>query len=414
MRSAVTVIVFLWMAAFGHAQEWSDQAHYEAYMKGDWKQVVVLGKLAQQANASYFYVHARNGYAHFMLGHYFRAEKEFEKALTFNSADPFAKQYSYWSSVYAGNSAAALVKTSKMSAAEKDTFNVSKPRFFNGISIIGGYRASTSKDFSLDLPGGASATIKPPSSMPYVSLFLNHQLGKRLSLNHGISYLQQSRPGLPSPTGAATTIKVWQVGYVASLSVQVATHTTVTPSFVMQRWRSGTSGHYDLSATLAVRQQFGNIHATLIGGFFQDSDTTKYMAGASFTWYPLGNQKLYSITSGGYNFRGDAPNPFIHQTIGANVFKRAWLTTSFTWNNRVISFEDIGLGFANNSPDRINWMWLITPSYYPIDKLGISLTYSIESRQYYLPASPDQNDAGTAFSEHYNFHSFYVGLTYQF
>ncbi|MFT5020406.1 MAG: opacity protein-like surface antigen, partial [Polaribacter sp.] len=89
---------------------------------------------------------------------------------------------------------------------------------------------------------------------------------------------------------------------------------------------------------------------------------------------------------------------------------RAWLSSSFTWNNRVIAFEDIGLDFANNSSDRLNWLWSLTPSYYPIEKLGISMTYSIESRSFYLP----QDVLRPEISQKYNFHSFYVGLNYKF
>lgn len=418
MRSVVIVILILIAAVSGYAQEWSDKAQYDAYMNGDWEKVIELGKLANKAGADYYYVRYRNGYANFMLGKYFKAEKEFEKALTFNSADPFSKYYGYWSSVYAGNAATALVKTADMTTSEKDTFKVSGPKFFNGISLIGGYRISTSKNFlQQDLPGGLRASINPPSSMPYVSLFLNHQIGKRLTLNHGVNYLEQYRPGIPSPTGTEN-LKVWQIGYLASLSIQAAKHTTVTPSFGMQYWESNGSKVYDLSTSLSVRQQFGNVHATLIGGFYQDTDTNNYMVGGSLMWYPLHNQKLFSITSGGYNFGGDAPNPFIHQTIGGNVFKRFWLRSSFTWNNRVIAFEDVALDFANNSSDRLNWLWSLSPSYYPIDKLGISLTYSVESRQFYLPGVPDTTPGSNSIvgeiSEQYNFHSFYVGLNYNF
>ena len=417
MRSALTVISFLLVAALGHAQEWSDKAHYDAYMKGDWAEVVRLGKLAKKSGADYYYIRARNGYANFMLGKYFKAEKEFEKALKFSSADPFAKHYGYWSSVYAGSSFTALVKTSAMSDSEKDTIKVIRPKWLSGISVIGGYRISSAEKFTVDLPGALTASVDAPSNMPYVSLFLNHQLGKRLSLSHGVNYLTQTRPGQPD-TSNTENIPVWQVGYLASLSIQAAKHTTITPSFVMQYWESGENKVYDLSATLAIRQQFGNVHALLIGGYFQDTDTNKYMVGGSLTWYPLHNQKLFSITSGGYNIGGEAPNPFFRQTLGGNIFKRMWLRTSFTWNNRVIAFEDVGLDFVNNATDRLNWMWTLTPSYYPIDNFGMSLTYSVESRLFYLPGIVNPLPIGEAVlgehSENYNFHSFYVGLNYNF
>jgi hypothetical protein len=83
-----------------------------------------------------------------------------------------------------------------------------------------------------------------------------------------------------------------------------------------------------------------------------------------------------------------------------------------------VTFEDVGLGFANNATDRLNWMWSLTPSYYPIDKVGISLTYSVESRLFYLPGVVNPLPIGEPLlgqhSENYNFHSFYLGLNYNF
>ena len=415
MRGAVVFISAMLFSVIGYAQEWSDKAHYDAYMKGDWKEVVRLGKEAKKAGADYYYIRARNGYANFMLGRLFKAEQEFEKALKFNGSGAVAKRYGYWSSVQAGNESTALVKARNMTEAEKDTINVVRPNWMNGISLVAGYRISSNNTFDVNLPGGLSASTNPPSNMPYVSLFLNHQLGRRITLNHGINYLDQTRPTRPEPGGSETQ-KVWQVGYLASLSVQVAKHTTVTPSFIMQYWESGLNKVYDLSAVVAIRQQISNVHLTAIGGYFQDTDTNKYMVGGSLTWYPLSNQKLYSITSGGYNIGGDSPNPFVRQTIGSNLFKRAWLRSSFTWNNRVIAFEDVGLDFVNNATDRLVWLWSLTPSYYPIDKLGISLTYSVEARRFYLPSISGLLGIvdGSELSELYQFHSFYLGLNYNF
>jgi opacity protein-like surface antigen len=420
MRSAITVILFALTAVSCVAQEWSEKAHYNAYMKGDWREVVRLGKEAKKAGADYYYIRARNGYANFMLGKYFKAEQEFEKALKFNSTDPFAKRYGYWSSVYAGNAATALVKSSKMSDVERDSIETIRPKWLNSISVVGGYRLSTSSAFNVNLPpdilgNTVTATVNPPGNMPYVSIYLNHQLGNRVSLNHAVNYISTTRPGQITPE-EVQTVNIWQVGYLASLSIQVAKKTTVTPSFIMQYWNDSLNKVYDLSATLAVRQQFGNLHATVIGGYFQDTDTNKYMVGGSLTWYPLSNQKLYTITSGGYNLGGDAPNPFVRQTIGGNVFKRAWLKSSFTWNNRVIAFEDVGLDFVNNASDRLVWLWSLSPSYFVTDKLRISLTYSYESRQFFLPnvSNPQNTGESGQFSEQYDIHSFYLGLNYNF
>lgn len=392
MRSGLVVISMLLLVRLSFGQTWSDSEQYSAYMKGDWKKVVSLGKLAKKQGADYYYIRARNGYAYYQLGKYKRAEREFEKALKFSSVDPFSLRYGYWSSVLAGNAATALVKTTRMTQAERDTFEVIRPKAFTGISLVGGYRVSTSQNVV--------------GNMPYVAFYLGHQIGKRISINHGISYLNQQR----GVNFYAPKSLVWQIGYLISVGVQVAEHTTVAPSFAIQHWQTTSTQASDLFATLAVRQQLGCVNFTAIGGYFSDSDTNRYVVGGSLSWFPLGNNKLYSITSGGYNFGGRQPNPFFTQTIGGRMFKRGWIRGTFSWNQQVMSFEDITIDFANNSIDRINWRIGATPTFYPIDPLGISLTYAVESRLYFQKRS----ELTPVISDNYNIHSFYLGLNYTF
>lgn len=410
MRSALMIISLLTVTVVSYSQEWSDKAHYEAYMKGDWKEVLRLGKEAKKAGADYYYIRARNGYSGFMLGKYFKAQKEFEKALKFNSSDAFAKHYAYWSAVYAGNTETALVMSEKMSDSQKDTIGVIAPKWLSGISLFGCYRISTSNNFSLG-PGNV-VEVTPPSDMPYVGLFLRHQFGTRVSFNHAISYVDQTRPHLIQNDGE----KVWQIGYQAQMPIQVAKHTTVAPAFIMQYWETEDFSVYDLSGSVAVKQRFGNTSITAFGGYFEDTDTAKYIASGSFTWYPLSDLRLYTVTTGGYNFGGSAPNPFFRQTIGGNPIGKLWLSSSFVWNNQLVMQEDLSLTFANNSIDRLKWMWSLTPSVRFSEKFSVSLTYSAESRQLFieeqvnpLPIGPQTSEAATF---NYNFHSIYIGLHY--
>jgi len=393
MRSWIAVIFLLLVAGNSMAQEWSEKAHYDAYVKEDWKQVVKLGKLAKKSGADYYYIRARNGYAQFQLKKFRKSEKEYEKALKFNSANRDSKYYSYWASVFAGNEASALLKTTKMSSFEKDTFEVRKPKLLSGAGLLGGYRLSTSENLV--------------GSMPYVSLFAKHEFGNRTSLTHGLSYLQQQRSAY---FDVLSSDLLWQVGYLASLGIQVLEHTRIIPSFILQYWQTPGYKVYDLGATLAAKQDIGNFDVTLIGAYMQDSDSSKYIVGGSLEWYPLGNLNLYSRSSFSYVFGDGKNNPVAKQTLGGRIMKGFWLNTTITWNNELVSYEGESLGFTNNSIDRLKWRWGINPVYYPTNKLSISLTYSIESRQFWRPIG-----SGTAeISSKYNYHSFYVGLNYNF
>jgi hypothetical protein len=402
MRSAVVVLSLVLLALVAHSQEWSDQAQYDAYMKGDWKQVIELGKLAKQSGIDHYYIRARNGYANFMLGRYMKAEKEFEHALHFNSADAFAKRYGYWSSIYSGNTTSALLKTTDMTVAQKDTFQVARPKWLSSVGVVGGFRVSTLRN--------------SVGHMPYVALYLSHQIGKRVTFRHAVNYLSQKRTARPEQV----KYKLWQVGYLASAAVQLSTHTTIIPSVVVLNWgvRDTSVSAVDINGSLSVRQQFGNFSLSVNAGVMLDadrenSDTLKYAVSGSFGWYPLQSTKLYSITSGGYNFGGNAPNWFVSQSIGGQLFKRAWIKSTFIWGHQMMMIEDGNLDFTNNSGDRLRWLWSLSPYYYATDHLGISITYSVESRSFYTPRVSGPGNPRPA-STNYNFHSFYIGLNYNF
>lgn len=396
MRSGLIIITLVLLAVLRtDAQQWSNKAHWDAFEKKDWKEVVRLGKLAKKQKIDYFYIRARNGYAQFQLKKFRKAEKEYEKALKFNSYDRDSKYYGYWASMFAGNEATALLKTRKMTAFEKDTFEVGKPKLLSGLGLLGGYRLSTSENVV--------------GSMPYVSLFANHQFGKRISLTHGLSYLQQQRS---SYFDVLSSDLLWQVGYLASVGVQVSGHTRIISSFIMQYWQTPGYKVYDLGATLAAKQNIGNFDVTLIGGYMQHTDTAKYLVGGTLEWFPLGDLNFYSRSSFGYVLGNGLNNPMAKQTVGGRIFKGFWLNTTFTWNNELVSFEGESLGFTNNSIDRLQWRWGINPVYYPTKKLSVSLTYSLESRQFWRPVG-----LGIVIDEipsKYNFHSFYLGLNYKF
>lgn len=385
MRGTLIILMVL-VSLGGFCQEkYNDASQYAAYMEGEWQTVLNYGKLAKKEKKDYFYLRVRNGYSNFMLKRYRIASKELTKALNFNSSDRFSKRYDYWSLVYSGEYDAARLTASKFTQVEKDSIKVIKPKLLRSISLLGGYKISTSPN-----------TI---SGMPYTQLDLGHEIGGRLRLDHAFSYLSVSR----------NDSSVWQVGYLAQLGIQATKTTTLRPFFLMQYWETGNYKVYDLGAGLSVRQRIGNIDLSVFGGYMERTQAQLYQAGLTFSWYPFGNAKLYTHTNGNF-YTGDGSNTFtFRQTLGGNIYKRLWLNSTFVLNNELIPFEAGAVDFSNTGLDDLNWKTSITASYWMKKNWTVSATYSIESRTIELfPLG------GNVLEANYNYHGLFLGLTKKF
>ena len=391
MRGALIISLLIVGLSANSQEKFHDPSQYSAFLEGEWKTVLTYSKLAKKEKKDYYYLRYRNGYAAFMVKRYRQSTTEFSKALAFNSGDPSSKYYKYWSLVYAGEFDAARMMTSKLSQVERDSIKVFKPKVFSGISVLGGYRISTSPN-----------TV---SSMPYVQIGLSHEFGTRLRLDHGVSYLN----------GARRDSTLWQVGYLAQLGIQASESTSFTPFFLMQYWESGSnwpSGGYkvfDLGSGISFRQRLGNFDISAFGGFMERTDLTFIQGNLGLSWYPFGNSDLYSHSTLGYAASDSAGNFVLRQTIGGKLYKGLWLSSTFVWNNEIIPFESGKVNFSNTSLDDLNWKWGITPNYWFNYKWSIWVNYTVESRDYNaLESSIDQE------LYKYNFHSVYLGLTKKF
>ena len=90
-----------------------DSLTYSLYTSGNWKALKVAGNDALDSGLDYYYLHARMAIALYNLRNYRAAVSQFEKAMEFNSDDPFVLQYLYYAYLEAGRSPDAVMFTSE-------------------------------------------------------------------------------------------------------------------------------------------------------------------------------------------------------------------------------------------------------------------------------------------------------------
>jgi len=111
MRRVILItVMFLFSGMLLHAQDkkgfaWYDKITYEAYLKGDWKEVITTGKEALREGIDYYYLRMRLGIACFSRKKYQQAIPHFRKALEYSKGDVVALRYLYYSYLYSGRDA---------------------------------------------------------------------------------------------------------------------------------------------------------------------------------------------------------------------------------------------------------------------------------------------------------------------
>jgi hypothetical protein len=377
MRLAVVILLVLASVRLT-AQEsgYSDTAHYVSYMLGDWDEVIALGKQARKQGVDHYYLRARNGYAYFMKGKYMDAAAEFRKAVAFNPYSDFAQTYAVWSQQESGLRSEALLTRAGMTVALRDSLKIAAPRFFDGLSLMGGYRFSTAGLFS----GNGYQQKRIISGAPVAMLLLSHRFGARLMLDHGISYTNTTR----------LAGSVWQLGYVAQLGVQVAQGWSVKPAFSFNHWNTSDSISNEYGGALSVQFKARKVSFSGYGGMVQAFDEENYFGGLTFGWYPLSNLNLYSFTSFQYSyFTVRNGNPVVRQTIGGKVAKGLWLTGTYTWNRAVFHMMAHQATFADNALEPMQHSAALQALYSPKGAWGVHLTYTFEQRKTLLPNQED-------------------------
>lgn len=218
------MIVFLFMVQIAiHAQKTNDfsaidSLTYGYYLNGSWDSLIQLGNYAISQDIDYKFLRQRMGFAYFSGSHYGKAQKQFTKAISFDSFDTFTLEYLYLSFLYDGNEDGASVIAGKMNKATRKSLGVSlfkpvesieaeynfkyagtdlrsHPRYFNiGFSSRLGSRVSLFQMFSNFTQ---TITVRYPGSDEYFTdtqpeyyALLKFSFSPYLKLKAGYHYLK--------------------------------------------------------------------------------------------------------------------------------------------------------------------------------------------------------------------------------
>ena len=183
-----------------------ERNNYEAYKKSDWKSTLKTGKMGIRNGSDYFNLRLRMGIAYYNCKKYRLAEKEFRKALKFDSYNDLNQEYLYLSYLKNESYDLGMKYSRKFNSELSDKMATRSSPLIPLFYMEGGQKISDSTSFV--------------SSANYFQIGFSNRIGKSLSLSHAFTnYSQKTSFG-----------KINQQQYYLGVQIPIAKTFLITPS----------------------------------------------------------------------------------------------------------------------------------------------------------------------------------------
>lgn len=317
-----------------------------------WKSVIILGEDALTKGLDFYELRYRLGVAHYEQKAYWASIPHFEKALTWAEEDVFTLEYLYYAYSLTGRTDDAIRLSAEFSEQLINKVKKQAKRPLDWIYLEQGTKRSS---LSLDTIG----------HLNYSTLIFHQQLGYRLDLTHGLSYIK-----------------------------------TDYFNTDIQQYDYFLCANYQLKCGLSLT---GNIHYQWIDGKLKDGSTTGDVQNFfdERDWIiHLGASKSLDRWKVGL-YEQFIQTKIIDQTLEneSNVlrFLQLGVPLSYTPNildNRLTVFGESALSIRS---DTTNFMWKIGTTYQATDKFNVQMTFHRIGTTYYTENDGDYytNTIGT-------------------
>ncbi len=329
MYKLIIVILFLFPVLLKAQeklnQDSADSITYQCYLSGDWEHLIKTGKQALAQNIDFKRLRQRMGFAYFNKADYFASQKQYEKALEFDTFDPDTREYLYYCGLNTGNIAYARVHAKKLSTEAKNRLNIS---VFDPLASI---------DLEYNYKSNNSDTRSNPS---YFRAGIYTQTGYKLSIYQSSSNYKQ--------TVDSTRIK--QPDYFALVDWSVTTHTSL--SIAYHHLNTSLDG-YKYPGNLVFSSLSTHINRFVFGvngSFFRydigDFKQIGFLAGVTLP----GKSNFYFNTYLSRMLEKGNNRLIFSQNAGAHVLKSLWVEGTVTVGN-IQNYNDHNALYIYNSID---------------------------------------------------------------
>lgn len=393
----------------------ADSISYVQYFKSDIKGLKKTVKQAQAAEVGFYYLYMRPAVLLYKKQNYEAAARYFAKAQRYYPTDTLVAEYLYYSHLNQGRVFDAEAATRWFSDGQLVRNNVNT-KLFTGIALEGGYAQSNNNSVNATLPTVPLSIYSEATRLNtyyFGTAGVGLRLGKRIRLNAAATYLGLNNTrGIRIPT-LDTTHNFTTTQYQAYLGGDV---------FLGKGWTVSAGGHYivynyttfnatlvnptppptytfnnqstnasNYVAALALTKRLPYLGVTLSGSYANLNNSNQYQGNLTLAYYPLGNTKLYGLSTLTYQQDGDSTRYLLNQRIGTSL-GRFTAEAHYTFGRIHNLIEGNGY-LVFNLPDYITLRTGVDVGYKLSKSLSLVARYQYQQREggYVYYPNPQQN-----------------------
>jgi hypothetical protein len=357
----IIILALLFISVVGKAQkpinfQSVDSITYQCYLSGDWDKLIRIGNEAILLNIDYKRLRQRIGYACFANEDFYDAQKNYEKALTFDEYDADTRAYLYYCGLNTGNESFARFHAANLPIEVQQNLKI-KP--FKIIDAV---------DFEYNYKSNNSGTRSNPI---YTRLGVNTLLDFRFTLYQSVSYYSQT-------FNSDTIIK--QPEYYAMLSWAATSHISLNVAY---HYLGMIKGGELIPANMgfaSIAAKMNRFHFGINGSVLNDklNNTSQIGVNAGVTFEGKSNVSLNSSYS--QITEKSASRSVFSQSFGSWLFKSFWVEAKVTLGN-LNNYNDYNALYVYNSIDPTKFRAGLTMFYYLGKRFIITANYTFDLKQ---------------------------------
>lgn len=337
-----------------------DSLSYEYYLKGNWKQLIELGKKANKEGVNFKFLQQRMGFAYFMLGDYYNSIRYYKNSLKFDPYDQISHTYLYYSALNVANKTMARYHLSKLKEENRKYFDEKKYKLPDFVDLEYNYKMN---NYALR------------SDPQYKRLGINIQPGYRLNLYQSVSTFSQI---------TELTNQTIQNEYFASLNYSVfsATNLNFAYHYVGTKYSASTdtlniSGNILFARLSQNWRRFDfSLSQSVFSNDYNNASQSGFQIGYSFP----AKLRIYAKSSLYLMNEYDSTRLIFNQTAGALIGKKLWLQGSITLGNLNNFTDNDGL-YLYNSMDYTTFRVGGSAFFYWGKHLTLFTNYTFDKKQ---------------------------------
>jgi tetratricopeptide (TPR) repeat protein len=355
-----------------------DSITYENLLTKDYKALKKNGTAALKQGVDFCFLRMRMGISFYEQEKYEQALTHFRKAYIMNPADSVVTEYLYYCLIFTQRMDEARMFArkqtdqfrKKINYVEKQSSDIAGS--FEKIGVFAGALINNPK------PGNERKLIQEAiysektiqKNNYFASVYFENIIKKRLHLYNSMSYFRiQSLGTIKSDSLSSAETKngnnVWTytlgVMYTIKNSIQLGgfvNYNRESSDYLMVVYDENSyklfnknivynANTYSVGLNASFRIKNWGLGVAVGAGNL--SGGNQYLCEGTVLWYPLGNTKLYTVTTLSYLNNNKQNQYIINQTVGGRLTKRIWGEINAGYGNHQNYFSGNGLKVFNTA-----------------------------------------------------------------